>query len=833
MFLIPIVQGSPRHVHLSWEDDPSSSVTVTWRTDSISASVVEWGYDESYGFFSSGLPGEIHHVQLKDLTPSTDYYYRCGDGSSWSEGYKFSTGPGDGSGRYCFAVVGDDRGGYSIRRSIGLDLLDSDAEFVIHTGDLVSEGRDQTQWNNWFDSYVELLPITPMMPALGNHEENAPQYFEQMALPGNENWYSFDYGNSHFVCLNTETGLMGDQMEWLEDDLANSNSTWKFVYFHRPMYSSGYHGSDLSVRGAWEAILVRHGVDIVFCGHNHIYERTDPIKLGEITDNTNGIVHVVTGGGGAGLHPLGLTMKPWTEIAVSEHHYVLMTIKGGHLQLQARLPDGTVFDHLDIQKEPLPDLLVKSLSIEPTYPVPGRVSNITAVIGNGGGAASVESIARFAIDGSTYLEVSLPALLTGESVKTGINWVPRNPGPLDVSVQADCYDVIDEGLGEGNNQLTVPTIASEPKPDLTIVDVSYAPAPPVPDQEVTVSLDIANIGSTSSGQFEVKTTIVDVLEYSEVIPDLIPGSRIEIEVPWTAMTGDWEIFVTIDVLNVVEEAREDNNADNFTIQVRDLFRMGPAYLPRGIVPGVSSVIFYNASGRPIDNGSRIVVVWGIDGWQRPPVQLASPSTLALSRNFHTEMVRLEDDLWTCKMPSSDEISTIDIRFSDLPVCPGIVDDNGGRDWQIYGVRWAEGRIKGFSEAVEDAHVAGVNVSDYFAILETAEGLLAAYDFVGLDALIGDLTDDIRRDESIVILERAKYEYENAFQEGIKVDRARIYLEAATLELERGNNEDASRLGLLVIDLVEKARTEIGEFPLALLALFALLSPFFHERRYES
>lgn len=810
----------PRHIHLSWENDPASSVTVTWRTDQGAASFVEYGPTETLGSKASGLPAEIHQVRLEGLLPSTRYFYRCGDGVSWSEIFHFETGPGDVSGQFCFAVYGDDRGGFDVRRSIGLAILGrTDAEFVINTGDLVSNGNEQPLWDLWFESLRELLSVRVLMPAIGNHEENSPLYFEQFALPGREAWYSFDYGNAHFVVLSTETALTGEQLEWLEDDLSRCNSTWRFAIFHRPMYSSGYHGSDLSVRRAWEETLVRHGVDLAFCGHNHIYERTRPVGPEE---GGHGIVHIITGGGGAGLHELGAVIESYTEIAVSEHHYVLVNIKGGSLVLESRLPDGTVFDRVEVMKEPLPDLVVERVGLEPDFPAPGLGANITAIVKNRGQAFAGESLVHFSVNGETCAEIPLESLDPGEIVLARAEWLPQEDGPVNVEVTVDPTGLVEEGLNEDNNQLSRRTIVSEPAPDLQVISITCAPAPPRPMDPTNITIAVGNGGNADSGPFDIEVWIgEDGLHHTASIQGLAPGEVAEREVAWVARKGDWRLFIVADPGGVVEEMVEGNNAGNQTIYVRDFVRDGPAYLPKAIDSLLPSVVYYNASESVLGDSPTICVLWGIDGWQRPTVGLAGPRTLALSRAFQTRMERFGTGLWVGLLPSSPDIQTIDLRFIDRPVVPELVDDNLGRDWVILGEPWAEARLAELSGAIIEAAAAGVDVSDELKVEEEARACLVAGDYYGLNATIGGRIDELRRQECSSIIGRAELEYQRAVDEQLDVGRVRIYLDAASGELERGNLHQAKVLALNALDLIDDARGEVPE-PIRAAALAVLV-----------
>jgi hypothetical protein len=802
-------------VHLSWEVDPSRSITVTWRTEAVEASIVQYGLDRSYGESGTGTPGIIHTVRLVNLTPSTTYHYRCGNGSSWSAGHTFTTGPGDPASGFSFAAVGDDRGNYGVRRSIALSILGTDAAFAIHTGDLVNDGRDQNNWDQWFESGEELYARVPVMTTMGNHEEMAPQYFDQLALPNNEMWYSFDYGNAHFVALNTETSMYGEQLKWLQQDLSACNSTWKFVFFHRPMYSSGYHGSDHSVRRAWEGVLNKHDVDVAFVGHDHIYERTKPMVDGQAPGNGTGTVHVVTGGGGAGLHDLRPLQPSWSLVRLSEHHYIIVEVREGSLHLEARLPNGLIFDELDIYKEDYPDLQVSSLKTDPRYPSPGDPSSILATIVNLGQSPTGSFTTRITAGGSVHL-VPSESLGPGETRILHLGWSPATAGPVEITAEADAWDEINEGLKEGNNDVRVQVSASDPKPDLVVGEFSCDPAPPLPKQPTILRVRAVNEGNLPSNPFDIRVVIEGGPDHTSRMQGLPAGAVAYLEVPWNPEAGDWRASILVDSGSEIEEIDEDNNRVEKWFYVRTLVRTGAAYVPRGLPDDGPAVVYYDAGEGLPAGTSEVIIVWGVDGWVRPPSTLAGPSTLVLSRTFETRMDRFHDDLYVALLRSENETRWIDLRFSNAQLIPDALDDNNGNDWRIRGRPLAEELLSEFVEALSKADSAGGNVSSYRSLLELGNELLASGDHLGVENALLTPTLELRRLEAVSLLGTARREYDEAVAEGVEPGRAGVFLEAAETELEKGNLEGSSRLSLNVLELIEDIRAEIPELALDVL-----------------
>ena len=404
--LVPVsAQSPPRKVHLTYSiNDPSRSVTITWETRDEVSSVVKYDTEprggdpdayefEAYGTVHTyaGASGYIHDVVLNDLQPNTTYYFVCGSPEGgWSQEMAFRTAPLIPE-KIVFVAGGDSRTNPDKRDAVSELMAQYSPEFVLYTGDAVDSGHEQSLWDDWFNSMQQYWVTPegyriPILPCLGNHEENAVNYYKQYALPGNEQWYSIDYTPYlHIVCLNSETSLSGDQLEWLEADLkAHQDVPWIVVFFHRPPYSASRHGSSLTIRRTWCPVFDQYGVDFVFNGHDHCYERTKPIKGEQVADSyLNGTCYVVTGGWGAPLYGVG--EEWWTAYSESCHHFCLVeiTVNGTSttLTLKAIRRDGTLMDSLSVTKENVaPPPLISQVSWEPSAPRTGDNVQVRAYV---------------------------------------------------------------------------------------------------------------------------------------------------------------------------------------------------------------------------------------------------------------------------------------------------------------------------------------------------------------------------------------------------------------------------------------------------------------------
>ena len=370
----------PIHVHLTWQNETDTTMTVTWQTNTSTAGdtilydpISRGGDPASYSYSASGFnytysgaSGYIHDVELTDLSPDTVYYFICGgDTGGWSSERAFRTAPSVSS-DVRFVVGGDSRTYWEERENISKAMAKFNPAFAMHSGDMVTSGTDQSHWDGWFtdvdSNWIGENNLTiPIIPALGNHE--APEiagckYFVQFALPDNEKWYSYNWGPYiHIICLDSEvnaSGASGLQRDWLENDLAtHADYTWKFVLFHRPPFVSGYHSPWPPALTYWVPLFDKYHVDVVFTGHEHSYQRSYPLNWTasetEPQDYSNGTMYIVSGGWGAPLH--NATPIWYMAYQNMTYHFCLLDVfKNGTLHLQAKDNQGNTFDEVTIYK---------------------------------------------------------------------------------------------------------------------------------------------------------------------------------------------------------------------------------------------------------------------------------------------------------------------------------------------------------------------------------------------------------------------------------------------------------------------------------------------------
>jgi predicted phosphodiesterase len=163
-------------------------------------------------------------------------------------------------------------------------------EFVIMVGDNMYGGEKPNDFQKKFEApYKPLLDVgVKFYASLGNHDESNQRFYQLFNMSGEE-YYRFKKGDAAFYALNSNY-MDKRQIEWIQSEMAKDDSKWKIAFFHHPPYSSGgKHGSSVDVREVLEPIFVKNGVDVVFTGHEHFYERIKP---------QSGIFYFITGAGG-------------------------------------------------------------------------------------------------------------------------------------------------------------------------------------------------------------------------------------------------------------------------------------------------------------------------------------------------------------------------------------------------------------------------------------------------------------------------------------------------------------------------------------------------------
>ncbi len=284
----------------------------------------------------------VHMAEATGLQPGTTYWYRVGDASLnlWSEVGTFTTAP-ERVQKFSFINLADTQAKTEEEAILVASTMAEAvkplpaAAFIIHNGDLIDTGRTEQQWGWLLGHGAAVFRNYPVMPAAGNHEEDPYALYEHFNLPvpkGAETksgvYYSFDYGNAHFIVLNTNedsaewNNSTPAQIAWLREDVATARkrgATWIILTLHKGPYTSGNHATDEDIAGPngvrtkMAPLFSELGIDLVFQGHDHTYSRTKPI---------GGVVYVTPATAGPKAYYKNTKIDPsyWENFVVAPEH---------------------------------------------------------------------------------------------------------------------------------------------------------------------------------------------------------------------------------------------------------------------------------------------------------------------------------------------------------------------------------------------------------------------------------------------------------------------------------------------------------------------------------
>lgn len=344
------------------QDPTATSIQVAWYTSDAQTTILSYRAVAAWKRITGIRSGQQQHCTLAGLKPQTRYSYRILDAhDAVLASSSFTTAPRTGaSSALRIAAVGDSGTGDPAQYRVAGQIARWKPQVLLHTGDVVyPDGAEPDYTAEFFGPYHDILPTTPVFPALGNHDAiQIDGFLGVFILPGarsrssTERYYSADYGNAHFTVLDTNQSFSpgSAQRSWVESDLARSArrpGRWRFVILHHPPFSDGPHGGSASVQQELVPLFERYGVDAVLSGHDHAYQRTDPYSASG--NPSTALRYFVTGGGGAGLYGQQTSAPPIVRY-FARYHFLGMIIEHGTLRVQAIDEYGIVFDEIVVKK---------------------------------------------------------------------------------------------------------------------------------------------------------------------------------------------------------------------------------------------------------------------------------------------------------------------------------------------------------------------------------------------------------------------------------------------------------------------------------------------------
>ncbi len=373
--IMHVVTADMKHEHtISWKTEKfgeSGNLEVRPKQSQniikVNAEVVE------LPVYNGGKHFGLYTAHVTNLTAGTDYEYRISVGKRQSAWMQFKTEPELTS--FKALIFGDSQSldyKYWGKTARVAWQKNGDAAFFVNMGDLVDNGQDEWQWNAWFDEGAKLLEAIPVVPVMGNHEAYSldwkmakPDYYLSFfSLPANgpaglERYaYSYDYGDVHFVVLDTQLNelhdwypdLLKEQQRWLAKDLSQTRKRWKVVLMHRGIWIHPFDGPLDDIGQTFVPVFDQYHVDLVFTGHVHSYARTKALKNGK--PDPAGTIYITTGRSGEKVWDKS-PQKPMDEFyynPLDMPNYLVFEASYDALKVAAFKQTGELIDQTEIKK---------------------------------------------------------------------------------------------------------------------------------------------------------------------------------------------------------------------------------------------------------------------------------------------------------------------------------------------------------------------------------------------------------------------------------------------------------------------------------------------------
>jgi len=441
-------------------NDVLNGLTITWsntgNTDSIA-----WGYTTTLeqGTFTGARRNGyttpyFFSYQFPTVTPASTIYYKIWNSAnnSWTSQKTYKTAPDPALANFSFAALGDCRTSPSVLTTISNLVTARKPALCLFNGDLTQSGTSASEYNTFFTADSNFLEQNLVLHAEGNHDATSPVLFSNLwNLPitnGTNLYYAVRYSNTLFITINSCNPSDTRMLTWLHNTLSSATTdttiTWKVVSFHHPFFNVGAHGGDMnSYRSTIWKEFDDHGVDMVFNGHDHNYQRSKPINLSVSTTAPvanfgsgpgEGRLEIISGGAGASLYSRGSSADAWAmNIFNSTYNYVFVNVTGCVSKITAYNSSNVIIDTVTLAKTNSPGCRTTAVSpnaIKTTfnaltiYPNPAESS---FTIRYGGEATGLATITIFdekgkvvATDKALKVGAELEHLYDGSKLLKGI-----------------------------------------------------------------------------------------------------------------------------------------------------------------------------------------------------------------------------------------------------------------------------------------------------------------------------------------------------------------------------------------------------------------------------
>lgn len=311
--------------------------------------------------------GTRHVARLANLEPASKYAYTISVADRVLASATARTNKSAGT-PFTFLVFGDSGQGSPEQRRLARRMVEFQPDLIVHTGDLIYPSGERHHYRErFFEPYAAMIREVNFWPSLGNHDDakrtRGGPFREVFELPRNgpanqvpENNYWFEYADARFVVLDSNVKaevVASDLAPWAEKTLAEAQTTWKFVVFHHPPYTHGKYEPNRGICETLVPVFEQTSVDVVFNGHDHLYERTVPMRGGAAAER--GVVYIVSGAGGASLYSLKSDMPSYFAASYdATHGFTVCTIDGRTLNIRQIDIDGKILDDWSLTKPATP-----------------------------------------------------------------------------------------------------------------------------------------------------------------------------------------------------------------------------------------------------------------------------------------------------------------------------------------------------------------------------------------------------------------------------------------------------------------------------------------------
>jgi uncharacterized protein (TIGR03437 family) len=409
-----------------------------------------------------------------------------------------------------FLAVGDSGTGGAEQLAIARRMsAERDAAFVLHTGDLAyPAGSYADLREGYLRAYSDLMGRAAFFPCPGNHEyyTQSVRPYQNLRMGGSSDltYYAVDYGPLRIISVDSNDPMIppveeNAMLQWLDEELSRNTSFWRIVIYHHPPYTAGMHINDDFVRLSRERLtplMDKHAVPLVLNGHEHLYQRSLPVRGGLVTEDGRGTVYITTGGGGGPLYPY--TPHALAASGVSAHHYLKARAQGGRLTVTVLGVNGEVLDRVEIAPRPDALRLVNAADLTPRL-APGSLALLS---------------------GAHLTWGPPPRLYCGEQL---VEVLDAQPGQLEFQVPPDAAETLRVRVETANGSGFVEAPLAETAPALFTLGSEERVAP-----GAEVALYATGLGRWPEGEGAawIHMLVGDVAARLSAEPDAAPGSGV-------------------------------------------------------------------------------------------------------------------------------------------------------------------------------------------------------------------------------------------------------------------------------------------------------------------